>query len=135
MWNYINTGRVLILTLSKVKLTLMILLCRGALTALINASGVRARGMMCACTGIMCVDVVLPFNQHTRRHACACTNIRQGCASFSVLCVTLLTVAIERCLVCGSSPGVNKVYLHRHLHWPTSIAQHGTAGPGNAAGP
>lgn len=49
MWNYIHTGRVLILTLSKVKLTLMILLCSKALAVLINASGERVRGMVRVC--------------------------------------------------------------------------------------
>lgn len=131
MWNDINTGRVLILTLSKVKLTLMILLCSRALAVLINATGERARGMVCVCTckGVhcmcCCVRLELCPSTHTWRQSYS-TNIQQRlCESFfSVLCVTPLTVATEQRLVSGSSPSVNKVCLHRHLPWP---AQHGSA--------
>ncbi len=81
MWNYINSGRVLILTLSKAKLILMILLCSRALAEQINASGERARGMVCVCvcaqTGIYCVRVTLCPSTHTwSQHECASTNIR-----------------------------------------------------------
>lgn len=90
MWNCINTGRVLILTLSKVKLTLMILLYSRALAEQINASGERARGTPCVCvrTGIYCERVKLCPSTHTwSQHECSSTNIRQGlCISFCAVC-------------------------------------------------
>lgn len=43
MWNYINTSRLLILTHSKVKLTLMTPQSNRTLAALINASGESLR--------------------------------------------------------------------------------------------
>lgn len=83
MCNYINTERVLLLTLSKVKLTLMILLCSRALAVLINASGERARGMVCVGTGIYCARVKLCPSTHTwRQQERASTNIQQELCIF-----------------------------------------------------
>lgn len=55
MRNYGNTDRVLISTPSKVKLTWLILLCSTALAVIINASGEKARGMVCMCKGTYCM--------------------------------------------------------------------------------
>lgn len=98
MWNYINTGEALILTLSKVKLTLMILLCSGALAVPINASVERARGTVCMCKGAYCTCYcvrvkICPSTHIWRQHECASTNIKQrswvsflSCLPLSINC-------------------------------------------------
>lgn len=132
MWNDISTGRVLILTLSKVKLTLMILLCGGGLAVPINPSGERV--CVCVCYS-RCVNV--REWKHTLWGGVSAPQkqtFSRSCASlFALLCVTPLTVATEQRL--AHLPVWAKSVCTDSYPALPSVVQHGTAGPGSAAGP
>lgn len=98
MWNSINTGRVLILTPSKVRLTLMSVLCSRALAGLINGgAGSQRHGEafpVCDTATVYSKDFLLP-------------------------CGATINCNCRAVLVSSSYPSVNKVCLHSRLYQTT----------------